>query len=202
MRKIQLIVIAALVAVLSGCDREIVLFNGENLDGWVAVVRESEEAPEQPVFSARDGMLHVTGDPFGYLRTVDAYTDYTLLLEWRWTEGRADSGVFNRLTGEDKVWPTGIQMQMRESDFGDFFSGHPLAGVEGFRKPALCEADPEKPDGEWNTVKIICQGGHIEAYVNDVLVNEADCEVTEGFIGIQSEGGAMDFRNIRLVPAH
>ena len=203
MRKIQFVlfaVLAVLVAVMAGCSREVVLFNGENLDGWVAVVRESEEAPEEPTFSVRDGLLHVTGTPFGYLRTAETYSDYTLLLEWRWTEGRADSGIFNRLTGEDKVWPTGIQLQMRESDFGCFFSGHPLKGVEGFRKLPLCEVDPEKADGEWNTAKIICKGGHIEAYVNDVLANEADCEVTEGWIGIQSEGGAMDFRNIRLVP--
>lgn len=200
MKKILILFAAAMLAGLVSCSRETVLFNGKNLDGWIAVIDESEGAPAEPVFSVRDGVLAMTGTPKGYLRTVDSYSDYTLLLEWRWTAGRVDSGIFNRLTGEDKVWPTGIQLQMRESDFGYFFSGYPLQGVEGRRKPALCESDPEKADGEWNTAKIICKGGHLEAYVNDVLVNEADCDVTEGYIGLQSEGGAMEFRNIRLVP--
>ena len=31
-----------------------------------------------------------------------------------------------------------------------------------------------------------------------VLVNEARCAATEGYIGLQSEGGAMDVRNIRI----
>lgn len=201
MRKIHFLILACLVAGLCSCAKEIVLFNGENLDGWVAVLKESEEepAPEQPTFSVQDGLLHVTGTPYGYLRTEKAYSDFILIMEWRWTEGRADSGIFTLLQGEDKVWPTGVQLQMRESDFGYFFSGHPLKGVEGFRKPALVEEDPEKPDGEWNTAMIISKGGRLSALVNNVLVNEAECDVKEGYIGIQSEGGAMDFRNIRLV---
>lgn len=201
MRKIHFLFLACLVAGLCSCAKEIVLFNGKNLDGWVPVLKESEEepAPEQPTFSVQDGLLHVTGTPYGYLRTEKAYSDFILMMEWRWTEGRADSGIFTLLQGEDKVWPTGVQLQMRESDFGYFFSGHPLKGVEGFRKAPLVEEDPENPDGEWNTVMIISKGGRLSALVNNVLVNEAECDVKEGYIGIQSEGGAMDFRNIRLV---
>jgi hypothetical protein len=30
------------------------------------------------------------------------------------------------------------------------------------------------------------------------MINEAQCKATEGYIGLQSEGGAMEFRNIFL----
>ncbi|MCR4860714.1 MAG: DUF1080 domain-containing protein [Bacteroidales bacterium] len=186
-----------------GCSRETSLFNGKDLTGWVSVVAETENPPAEPVFSVRDGVIHVTGTPNGYLRTEQKYSDYVLLLEWRWTDGRADSGIYNRLQEGDKVWPTGIQLQLRESDFGFFFSGLPLEGIvadRSYRKPPVCEGDPERPDGEWNEVRIICEGGHLTAFVNDVLVNEARCDAAEGYIGFQSEGGAMDFRNIRIAP--
>lgn len=187
---------------LASCGtKKEVLFNGENLEGWTSFVRESEEAFDEPTFSVRDGAMHVSGQPFGYIRTEKKYGDYTLHLEWRWTAGRVDSGIFNRLQDEDKVWPVGIQLQMRERDFGFFFSGIPLEGVEGgpsWRKPPLTEQDPELPDGQWNETVIVCRGGHITATVNGVLVNEAIAEATEGYIGFQSEGGAIEFRNIYI----
>ena len=195
-------VVFAQMALVS-CSQETSLFNGKDLQGWVSVVAETETPPAEPVFTVRDGMIHITGEPRGYLRTEQKYADYTLLLEWRWTDGRVDSGIYNRLQDGDKVWPTGVQLQLRESDFGYFLSGLPLEGVvpdRSYRKPPLCDGDPERPDGEWNEVRVVCQGGHLTAYVNDVLVNEAQCDATEGYIGLQSEGGAMDFRNIRIVP--
>lgn len=194
--------ISALTA-FSSCNQELALFNGEDLTGWVYFVADTDTPPAEPTFSVIDGLLHISGQPNGYIRTEQKYTDYTLLLEWRWTDGRADSGIYSRLQEGDKVWPTGIQLQMRESDFGYFFSGIPLEGIvpeRNYRKPPVCDGDPERPDGEWNDVKVVCEGGHIVAYVNGVLVNEAQCDALDGYIGLQSEGGAMDFRNIRLIP--
>ena len=202
MRKTNLLLILVLLVLASCGTKKEVLFNGRNLDGWVYFVREGEEQPAGPTFSVADGALRVSGQPFGYIRTEKKFTDYTLHVQWRWTDGRVDSGIFNRLQDGDKVWPTGIQLQMRERDFGFFFSGIPLEGVEGgpsWRKPPLEESDPERPDGEWNDTVIVCEGGHITATVNGVLVNEAVAEATEGYIGFQSEGGAIEFRDIYVV---
>lgn len=201
-RIVFLLALAALVFSSCGTRKE-VLFNGENLDGWFSMTRDPEpdQVLTEPTFSVRDGALHISGQPYGYIRTEKKYGDYTLHVEWRWTGTRADSGLFNRLQDGDKVWPSGIQMQMRERDFGFFFSGIPLEGVEGetsWRKPPVAGLDPELPDGQWNETIIVCRGGHISATVNGVLVNEAVAEATEGYIGFQSEGGAIEFRNIYL----
>lgn len=203
MKKIFLLAaVAALVLSACGPKKE-VLFNGENLDGWTSLTRDPEPGVEltEPTFSVRDGALRVSGQPFGYIRTEKMYGDYTLHFEWRWDGQRADSGFFNRLQEGDKVWPTGIQLQVRERDFGFFFSGVPLEGVEpnpNWRKPPVAEQDPELPDGQWNETVIVCQGGKISATVNGVLVNEAFADATEGYIGFQSEGGAIEFRNIYI----
>lgn len=194
----KILIALAFITLLGSCNqRKEMLFNGKDLDGWVFFTREDSTVTE-PTFTVVDGALHITGQPFGYIRTVKKYSDYTLHLQWRWAGPRVDSGIFNRLPDNDKVWPDGIQLQLRESDFGYLFSAIPLEGVEGpfFRKAPLCEGDPEKADGEWNETVITCQGGHITCTVNGVLVNEAVATATEGYIGFQSEGGALEFRDI------
>ena len=60
----------------------------------------------------------------------------------------------------------------------------------------MVEESPENPVGEWNTVDFECRDGVIKAFLNGVLVNEALCEAREGHIGFQSEGGAIDIRNL------
>ncbi len=225
-----LLALVSLVALVSGCGQEKeYLFNGENLDGWVCVTAEpsqegseagsigSAEASEagagvasesgvaaeaaEPTFSVRDGALRVSGEPFGYIRTEKKYGDCTLFLEWRWGAQRIDSGIFVFLQDGDKVWPGGIQLQLRESDFGFLFSSLKLEGVDGpfCRKAPLKEQDPELADGEWNKTVITLKGGSISASVNGVLVNEAVADGTEGYIGFQSEGGPIEFRNIYIV---
>lgn len=174
------------------------LLNGKDLSGWKAVLRE-DEAVKQPTFVADKDVLHISGQPFGYIRTEKAYSNYTLHLEWRWAGGEAvDGGIFHFLQGEDKVWPQVVQLQMTPQDMGTLMGGIPIEGIEGpfYRKPRIPEESPEKPVGEWNSMDFVCRDGVIKAFLNGVLVNVARCEAREGFIGIQSEGGALDVRNI------
>ena len=177
-----------------------VLFNGKDLEGWTGITREEEPAGDEPTFSVRDGALRVSGQPFGYIRTEKKYSDYTLHVEWRWGGKRVDSGIFTFLQDGDKVWPDGIQLQLRDIDFGFLFSSIPLEGVEGpfCRKEPICDGDPERADGKWNETVITCKGGRIRVTLNGFLINEAVADATEGYIGLQSEGGPIEFRNIYI----
>ena len=58
----------------------------------------------------------------------------------------------------------------------------------------------EKPAGEWNTAEIICKGNFIQAYINGVLMNEGHFDRSEGPIGLQSEGGPLEIRNVFITP--
>ena len=121
------------------------LFNGENLDGWKVVLKAAEgETFEGETFYAQDGVLRVSGKPFGYIRTEKKYTDYTLHLEWRWAgEEGVDGGVFNRLQDGDKVWPLGVQLQMTPKDMGVLMGGIKIEGLEGpFYKTGLWRKAP------------------------------------------------------------
>ena len=57
----------------------------------------------------------------------------------------------------------------------------------------------EKPAGEWNKYEIVVKGETMRLKVNGKLVNKATgLEVVSGPIGLQSEGGEIHFRNIKL----
>ena len=93
---------------------------------------------------------------------------------------------------------------MTPEGMGVLMGGIPMEGVDGgergfFVKPRLADSSPERPVGEWNEMTFRCTGGHLEVTLNGAVVNEADCAADRGFIGFQSEGGAMEFRNLYLV---
>ena len=196
---------AALLAVtllVSCSDKKVYLFNGKNMDGWKVVLKEEADAfSGASTFSVENEMIHITGQPFGYARTEKKYSNYSLHLEWRWAGPKGvDGGVFNYLQDGDKVWPQGVQLQMTPKDMGMLMGGIPIEGVEGpfYRKERIVAESPEKPVGEWNEMEFLCKDGQIKCWLNGVLVNEAVCDVTDGYIAVQSEGGSMDFRNIYL----
>ena len=193
---------AAIFVSCSDKEKTESLFNGEDLTGWKAVLKSAEgETFEGETFFVQDSVLHVTGKPFGYLRTEKKYSDYRLHLEWRWAGAEAvDGGVFNRLQDGDKVWPLGVQLQMTPKDMGVLMGGIKLEGIEGpfYKKDRIVAESPEKPLGQWNEMEFLREGGSIKVWLNGVLVNEAVCDALDGYIAIQSEGGPMDFRNIFL----
>jgi hypothetical protein len=61
--------------------------------------------------------------------------------------------------------------------------------------------DVESPDGQWTRMDVICDKGHIQSYVNGVLVNEAfDSQPTQGKIQLQTELAEVFFRRLELHP--
>ena len=73
-------------------------------------------------------------------------------------------------------------------------SGGKLSGVKKIK-------GNEKEPGEWNKVEITLRGGELALAVNGEKVNEATgLDVVAGKIGLQSEGGEVHFRTVRLIP--
>ena len=70
-----------------------------------------------------------------------------------------------------------------------------------FPKINKMEHSSEKPDGEWNLARVEVRGGVITSYINGVLQNRCTASATEGHIGLQSEGGPLKVRAVRLTPA-
>lgn len=193
------------------------LFNGRDLEGWTAFSAK-EGTRKEDVWSVQDGIIVCKGEPMGWLATDRAFTNGTLTLEWRWAPGRTpgNSGVFVRLNGTPRALPRCVEVQLKHESAGDVYGfhgmpvqcgdaeravakkGHELGGdLTGAKKQIAAE----KPAGEWNRLEIEVEGDEIEVEVNGREVNEVKCpEIIGGPVALQSEGGEIHFRNIRMRP--
>ena len=188
--------------------REVRLFNGKDLTGWTYHLADPNVKMNE-VWSVdpQEGILTCKGTPAGYIRTVDDYTNYVLRLEWRFKKA-GNSGVLLRVVGPDKVWPKSIEAQLQSGEAGDFWLidearlNTPPARVDrGTPRHRLRTRTNEKPIGEWNQYEITVDGDRITLKVNGEVLNEGTgAEEAPGKIALQSEGGEIQFRNIRLTP--
>jgi hypothetical protein len=178
------------------------LWNGKDFTGWKLFIPD-DSVDVSTVWMVKDGVIHCTGIPNGYLRTEQDYKDYQLDLEWRWVAEPGNSGVLLHMSEPDEVWPKSIEGQLMSGNAGDIWL---IGGTEvkehvdkSTRRVAKREESSEKPAGEWNKYEIICAGNTIKLYVNGVLQNEAsETSVQSGKICLQSEGKPIEFRNIFL----
>ncbi|MBL7215057.1 MAG: DUF1080 domain-containing protein [Phycisphaerae bacterium] len=192
----------AMPFLMAGCEQKIMLFNGQNLDGWKPVLSNPDTNPAD-VWSFRDGVLRCEGKPNGYIRTEKDYSNYTLHLEWRWTDSPTNSGVLLHIAEPDKIWPVCIEAQLMHQNAGDFYAigGTGFEELKDGNHLAKQHETNEKEPGQWNTYDIICLDRTITLYVNSLLQNKATkTTVNSGKIGLQSEGSPIEFRNIILTP--
>jgi hypothetical protein len=192
-------------------DGFVPLFNGRDLSGWVNV----NCAPE--TWSVKDGMIHCTGLPTGALRTPREYENFILELEWRHLRSGGNSGVF--IWGSPVAAPgvpflRAIEVQVLDHGFnvpgknewytthGDVFPIHgstmkPFGRHHGMR--SFPSEERSKGTPEWNFYHIVCSNGVIRLHVNGKEVSGGeDCNYRKGYLGLESEGGPIDFRNVRI----
>lgn len=185
------------------------LFNGKDTAGWVSHLKGNAVAGD--TWSVRDGLLVCSGAPNGFLRTEKSYSQYKFTVEWRFTKP-GNTGVVVHMTPPDAIWPKSIECQGMHKNQGDFYlwsgttakEGKPLQDKEGKifgYRIARAGEDAEKPPGEWNTYTVICDKDTVTILVNGKEVNKATgANLTSGFIGLQSEGGAYEIRKVLIEP--
>ena len=208
MRK-TLIAILALLACALFCiscgERKTMLFNGKNLDGWTFFVNPEAGVPAADVFGVKDGVITISGQPYGFMMTDASFDDYELHVEWRWIGEPSNSGLFQRVEPAEKLWPRCAEVNLKAGSAGDMISFAEIPFDEqkenGSRfKTGFETGDLEVRAGEWNSADIICEGHLIRVFINGVLKNEAHYIGTEGHIAIQSEGGPLEVRNVYVKP--
>jgi hypothetical protein len=219
MKRITNILLAAIFSLtlfaIAGCKTAspqksagIELFNGKNFDGWTFCMRSN--SPPEKTWSVSDGVIHCTGQPYGYARTLQSYHDYKLTCTWRFLRvaPHADnSGIFIHDQLPDVVWPECIECQGWYWHQGDIMlhagvgaDGYPIAAKKATNVPQIGPPN-ENPVGEWNTNLVVCRGASLELYVNGKEMNHiTGCNLTSGYIGIQSEGGDIEVRKLALEP--
>lgn len=200
------IMMCASVFMLSACDSKDKIFNGKNLDGWGFYLKDDSAKP-QDVFFVKDGIINILGQPFGYMFTKNSYENFTLEFEWRYPTKPSNSGLFVFLQEPHGIWPNTVECQLCSGKAGDFvlLGGSNIAEFKAVGErpkfPVVKRSieNVEKPIGEWNKSKIVCKDGTIEVFMNSKKVNfGSKPQFKKGKIALQSEGGLIQFKNLKI----
>jgi tRNA A-37 threonylcarbamoyl transferase component Bud32 len=187
------------------------LFSGHDLMGW-----KSYDAPAD-TFGVDNGSLVASGKARGWILTDGDYADFDLRLEYRLTPG-ADSGVAVHAAAQKPVL-YGMEIRITDDEHarasGSSSSSRPemrTGSIYNLRAPSVLNHNKV---GEWNQLHILVEGRRVVVDVNGLRVVDHEIDAADlakrpelaratGRIGLQSENGRVEFRNLivkRLRPA-
>ena len=163
------------------------LFNGKDLTGWGYRKKTQENIffesfdgmteSKDNRFFAKDGILTVNPFTEGYAERYGAIwtakefkKDFILTLEFRASKN-ADSGIYLR----------GTQLQCR-----DYLLAGPYKNLKNY-----------KPQ-DWNKIEVVVKNNIARCTCNDEILEEALSIPVTGPIGLESDRGQMEYRNIQI----
>jgi len=181
------------------------LFNGTDLTGWKATGK-------MDVWGAEKGVIFVEKGGGGWLLTEKEFGDFELRLEYKMSKG-ANSGVALRTPSEGDPAYVGMEIQLIDDE------GWPGKLADYQHTGSIYDVVPaskinNKPIGEWNSIRIVCNGSRVKVEVNGQTVVDANLEDSKekkgakhpglsrgkGHVGFQSYNTRVEFRNIFLKP--
>lgn len=224
------------------------IFNGKNFDGWYLKLRNDDEEMAKKIYAIEKGMVHVLKDfpdsldlntgengTHGLFYINKKYSKFILRFEYKWGEKIAnnfnewqyDAGVYYHVI-DDKIWPTGIEYQIRydhtknRNHTGDLIRPegvkydwycdeiadtyrHPNEGGKLYTKKGWMHlAAPTTKyngnNGKWNKCEIIVMGDQYAIHkLNGVVVNMGfNLTPSEGIFGFQFETAEIYYRKIMI----
>ena len=192
------------------------LFDGRTMGGW----RGYKSASLPGGWEVREGAITRVGRG-GDIITTDQFRNFELALEWRLSpEGPAgNSGVFYRASEDaSEIYWSAPELQVLDnvrhpdgrSELTSAGANYALHGV------AHAHA---KPVGEWNAVRLVVNGNHVEHWLNGTKVVEYELgsedwkarvaaskfaehagygRADQGHIGLQDHGTYVGYRNLKI----
>ena len=194
----------------------IVLFDGKSADAFRSY--KGDSFPDK-AWAVEDGTLKtIHSDSPVDLVTKEIFESFDLRLEWRISPG-GNSGVMYHVSEDfDNPWQTGPEMQVLDDDkHGDGKNPKTSAGA----LYALIAPTNKhlKPVGEWNSVRLLVQGKHVEHWLNGNKIVEYElgsdelaaliakskfkhmprfAQETSGHIDLQHHHDIVWYRNIKV----
>jgi sugar phosphate isomerase/epimerase len=154
------------------------------------------------VLDEKEGVLKSQGGMGLFWYSVKRFRDFVLELDFKCSRPNTNSGIFIRVpdvpTSDDYIYHS-FEVQIYDEGEGI----HKTAAIYDAEAPSR---DASRPTGEWNHLKITCQGRRIQVELNgtDVLGWEMEPRgkvrdfSSEGYIGLQNHDSISPvfFRNI------
>jgi hypothetical protein len=199
------------------------LFDGKSTENFRGY--NMKEMP--PGWKVIDGVLtRVAGGAGGKgagggddIITKEQYDNFEFKVQWRVGKG-VNSGILYRVVeGAVTSWHVAPEMQVLDNEgFGDPNPLHHAGALYDLYAPSK---DVRRPVSEWNDVRLVVNGNHVEHWLNGVKVVECEigsddwnervakskfkdkpkfAKATKGHLCLQDHSGRIEYRNIKIRP--
>lgn len=174
-----------------------------NLKDFKEFHGNAQESTETPTWTEKAGVISCTGKPKGYLYSLKQYGNFSVRLEYRFPDTSQENknpntGFLFYITGENRIWPQCLEVQGKFEEMANIKSNSREITLEVTDNQQAREK-ARRPIGEWNSIEVISKDGALTSVLNGTpIASSKPSELKEGYFGIQSEGDAVEFRNIRI----
>lgn len=196
------------------------LFDGKTLDGFKAATGDKisstawKVAEGQIINTDREKRPDKSG---GSIVTNDQYSSFDFRVDYKldpdFAKGKVNSGIKYFAYPNTEL---GLEYQILDADSDSKGKGALAALYDIMPVKTKPKA---RPRGQWNTVRIVARGNHVEHWLNGKKVLEFERgsetfraavaeskfknrdkfgEAKEGYVLLQDHGGGIAFRNIRI----
>ncbi|HEU4753260.1 MAG TPA: DUF1080 domain-containing protein [Armatimonadota bacterium] len=182
------------------------LYNGKDLTGWHVKDGKNES------WKANGDMISCVAPGGGWLTSDKEYGDFELHVDYRIPPG-GNSGVGIRYPAQGDPAHVGMEIQILDDDAPEYKNLVPAQYTGGIYYQVAPRTKAAKKPGEWNHYVIRCQGPRVQVWLNGVQIQDANMDEhtkgegghmalserpRRGFVGLQSHGNQVDFRNIEI----
>ena len=201
---------------LTDAEREAgweLLFDGQSTDGWRGYMMDA--VPDG--WQVLDGELTRVGRGRDLI-TKAQFENFDLTLEWKVELGGNSGILFRALEGPEQIYMGAPEMQILDDD--NHADGRsPLTSVGSNYAIHPAPRGLAHPVGDWNSVRILVDGNHVEHWLNGFRTVEYELgsvdwlervaaskfsqwpeygQASKGHIGLQEHGDVVAFRNIKI----
>lgn len=184
-------------------DRSQALFNGKDLEGWVAVDSTLDQ------WAVENGVLKTSGQGGGWIRTTGEYSDFEISLDFKVSPG-SNSGLFLRAPEKGNPAYAGMEIQVLDDHAQRYAKLKPYQYTGSIYAVQPPSERVTRGASQWQTMKVRCVGSKVQVRVNGKQTVGADLndypdkfeahpglKRRSGYIGLQNHSpGKVEFRNV------
>lgn len=173
------------------------LFDGKTLAGWQG---------DAALYVVEDGKLVCKRGHSKRLSTAKEYGDFVFRFEFRQQPGTEGN---NGIAIRSPQGGTNIEIQIYNEHHPRAPTLKPYQHHGSIYSLVPAKTGHMKPEGEWNSEEIVCQGSKIKVTLNGAVIVDADLADlgdaaknqrarTKGFLGLLGHHDHVEFRNLRI----
>ncbi len=170
------------------------LFDGKSMSAW----RGYKMADMPPEWAIVDGTLTKTKTTEDIV-TREEFANFELMVDWK-VELRGNSGIFYRGTEkESRVYWSAPEYQLAEDsltpDSRNIMTA--VGAVYGFYPS---KRGVGKRAGEWNSTRIVCNGSHVEHWLNGVMIAQYELWSPEWMLKLHGDPSDSTKKPLKFAP--